>query len=134
MALVCTSIGCLHVTVQSEAEISAEEWKSWLTQITRAGDDRLRLLIESHGGAPNAAQRREFVEKVRYADTRIAVVTDSALARGVVTALAWLGQPLRAFTLGELAQALDYLALTRDEAESARRELMRLRQLQGRGR
>lgn len=48
---------------------------------------------------------------MRETGTSIAVVTDSALIRGVARAVGFLGVQVRAFSPNELAGALDYLVV-----------------------
>jgi hypothetical protein len=92
----------------------------------RAGRDS-RVLVETHGGGPDAKQRRVLAEAMRNEDTRVAVMTDSLVARGILTALAWLGLPQRGFALNDLRAAGAYLELSSDELRLAAEELARLR-------
>ncbi len=47
-----------------------------------------------------------------------AVVTPSAMVRGAVTALSWLGHQMRAFAPDELTEALDFLQLPQPQREA----------------
>jgi hypothetical protein len=105
---------------------SDEEWAAWLALLrTRAGQDA-RILVETHSG-PNAAQRSALVEATRDLDVRFAILTDSIIVRGIVTALAWLGVPHRAFGTDQHLPAAKYLELTGEELERVHSELPRLR-------
>jgi hypothetical protein len=84
-------------------------------------------LVETRGGGPDAKQRRALAEAMRNEDTRVAVLTDSFVARGILTALAWLGLPQRGFALQDLRAAGSYLELTPHELSHAASELERLR-------
>jgi hypothetical protein len=104
-----------------------EEWAACLAMMrTRAGRDA-RVLVDAETG-PNSAQRSALVEATRDMDVRFAILTDSIIVRGMVTALAWLGVPHRAFGTDEYLKAVKYLELTPEELESVERELPRLRQ------
>jgi hypothetical protein len=104
-----------------------EEWVAWIALLrTRAGQDA-RVLVETHSG-PNAAQRSALAEATRDLDVRFAILTDSIIVRGIVTALAWLGVPHRAFGTDEHLPAAKYLELTPEELERIVSELPRLRQ------
>jgi hypothetical protein len=104
-----------------------EEWTAWIALLrTRAGRDA-RILVETQSG-PNAAQRSALVEATRDLDVRFAILTDSIIVRGIVTALAWLGVPHRAFGSDEHLRAAEYLELAPEELERVQRELPRLRQ------
>ncbi|HET6332154.1 MAG TPA: hypothetical protein VFG30_03030 [Polyangiales bacterium] len=104
-----------------------EEWDRWVTMsVERSGRDQ-RVIVESHNSGPNAKQRKELADAVRDVELRVAVLTDSAVVRGIVTALAWLGVPQRAFPIGGYWQAANYLELVPAELDRALEELPRLR-------
>jgi hypothetical protein len=92
----------------------------------RAGYDS-RFLVETRGGGPDAKQRKVLAEAMKGEDTRVAVMTDSLLARGILTALAWLGLPQRGFAMDDLRAAGPYLELSSEELRHAADELPRLR-------
>jgi hypothetical protein len=60
-------------------------------------------------------------------DYRAAVLTESLVARGIVTALAWLGVPQRAFAVSDHVHAANYLGLTSSELDLILQELPRIR-------
>jgi hypothetical protein len=103
-----------------------EEWARWIALLQEHAKPYLRVLVETPTG-PNAAQRKALAQATRGEDIRFAILTDSIVVRGIVTALAWLGVPHRAFATTQEQQAADYLELTSAELERARRELPRLR-------
>lgn len=80
----------------------------------------------SQGPGPNAAQRKLLAARLGDHKYPTAVVTDSFLARGAVTALGWLGHSIRAFPSSEVLLALEYLPVL----EPRRRDvLLRLVQM-----
>ena len=127
MARVAASFGQVHLAIQRGESVSDAVWNEWLASLQQDPDGRLRLLVESHGGGPNAKQRKQFVDAMRGRDLRIAVLTDSPISRGMVTAVSWLGQPLRSFRVAQLAEAIAWLDLTPSEGEQLRVELAKLR-------
>lgn len=104
-----------------------EEWTRCLALFREREGRETRFLVESRGGGPDAKQRKTLAETLRNADTRVAVMTDSIVARGILTALAWLGLPQRGFALHDLRAASEYLGLSSEELQHAGEELARLR-------
>ncbi len=102
------------------------EWKSYLAAASslKAND---KMLIFSVGGAPTALQRKEVEDSTREHEGPVAVVTTSRIARGVVTALRWMGSDnIKAFDPGGREQAFEYLGLS---AEQSGRTLTRAKVL-----
>lgn len=106
-----------------------DEWSRWLGHFKERPELReARALIESRDGAgPNAKQRKQLAENTKGVDVRAAVLTESLLVRGIVTAIAWAGIPQRAYALAQYEQAADFLELTPAERAWARAELSKLR-------
>ncbi|HKP64707.1 MAG TPA: hypothetical protein VJV78_48555 [Polyangiales bacterium] len=114
MAMTMGKLDRVKIAVHDTSAPTEEEWARWVGLCAEPGD-RLRFLVESHGGAPNAKQRKALNDVLAGREVRSAVLTDSIVARGVVTALAWLGIPLRAFPLGDYKSAGEYLGLSHHE-------------------
>ncbi|HEY2734602.1 MAG TPA: hypothetical protein VGI70_11490 [Polyangiales bacterium] len=87
----------------------------------------MRCLVETHGGGPNPTQRKQLADIVYKPQLRSAVMTASLVVRGIITALAWAGLPMRSFSLGEQEKAGDWLELTAIEREQVREQLPRMR-------
>jgi hypothetical protein len=95
-------------------------WDAWiecsLSQHHRA------VLVSSHGGGPTPHQRRQLAERRSQAGAgteTVALLSESALLRGVLTAMAWItGNSVKAFAPNELATALAWLGLTERSAEA----------------
>lgn len=60
-------------------------------------------------GSVDSVQRKEAAGIVKAIEPKIAVVVDSAISRGVLTALGWLGVNIKAFGPGDERKALEYL-------------------------
>jgi hypothetical protein len=121
----------LYLSVLQGAAPTDPEWDRWITMsLARVGLDQ-RVIVESHNSGPNATQRKSLADAMRNEDVRVAVLTESTLVRGIVTALAWLGIPQRAFPMDGHRQAGKFLELTPDELERALAELPRLRDQAG---
>jgi hypothetical protein len=104
--------GDLMLTVHGPIPPTDEEWRAYL-EFSRTCVGRVtRSLIVSSGAGPNGRQRtmlmKEFPE---FAPVPVAVVSDSSMTRGIVTALRWFGKNIRAFPPSQLAAALEYLGV-----------------------
>jgi hypothetical protein len=125
MAMAMRGLDRLAIAVHSEQPPSDEEWAQWIA-LCRDRPGALRVLVETHGGGPNAKQRKALNDALGSRDMRAAILTESLLVRGVVTALAWLGIPLRAFTFDQVRLAADYLELSDPELTHALETLREL--------
>lgn len=100
-----------HVLLIVHADVppSDADW-SRLILVRNASRERLRshLVIAPPRASLNANQRADVARFMKETGISIAVVTDSALVRGVARAIGFLGVHLRAFTPGELTSALDF--------------------------
>lgn len=118
MAMAMWARDRLYLAVLHGAQPTDEEWERWIALgVQRNGLDQ-RVLIEARGGGPSAKQRRAIVA-ANKANVRIAVMTESTLVRGIVTAVAWFGVSLRAFPLDAHANAANFLGLTALELDTA---------------
>lgn len=127
MAMAISRSNRVYTLVYGEDAPTDEEWVHCVALCReRAGRDS-RFLVETRGGGPDAKQRKALAELMRHEDTRVAVLTDSIIARGILTALAWLGLPQRGFALDDVRAAGAYLQLSPEELTLASAELDRLR-------
>lgn len=98
------------------------EWDALMEKL-RALDARgefaqMRLLVFSEGGGPNTMQRKQFTDLLAGRTQLTAVVTDSMVARGIVTAMSWFNPMTRAFASGHMSDALRFLQID-DAAQDA---------------
>jgi hypothetical protein len=96
-----------------------DEWRDHMEQTAelraRLGSQRV-VLTYSPDGAPSARQRRivnDYRERIGVADVRAqAVISQSALVRGAVTAMTWLMRPpyeMRSYPVSQLNAAFAML-------------------------
>lgn len=132
MAMTMQRHGRLMLAVHSKVPPTDDEWKRWLELAAeRIGKD-LRAMIEVYDGVgPNARQRHAMVPLLPRVDPRTAVLSDSMVVRGLVTAVSWLGIPNRAFNSGAFEEAARYLELTPLELSLAIEQLAILRRAAG---
>jgi hypothetical protein len=90
---------------------------------------RLRILVVTEGGTPSPKQRQalDVVSKPVMNKSKIAVVTRSTFARGVVNAFALLYPVYRAFDPRDIDGALRYLDLSPAQMDDAKRRIDELR-------
>jgi hypothetical protein len=120
MTMAMRRIGRVMIGVHDSEPPTEAEWTRWVMLGRCSAERELRVLVETRGqGGPNGKQRREFADALARLDLRCAIISDSLIVRGVVTAVAWLGVALRAFQPGDHQRAADYLGLTDAELASA---------------
>ena len=72
------------------------------------------------GGGPTTRQRKLIAELTANVDSLGAVIFDSTMVRGIVTALNWVAKvKLRAFRLRDYRQAFSYVELDAPERFAA---------------
>jgi hypothetical protein len=91
---------------------SDADWARMIV-VRNANRERLRslLVMAPPRASINASQRADVAQFMKLTGASIAVVTDSALVRGVARAVGFLGVQVRAFQPTELATALNYLVV-----------------------
>jgi hypothetical protein len=105
----------------------AVEWRAFIDACTATNRELAALLVDTAGGGINAAQRGQIQEVMARAKLRASVLTDSAMVRGAVTALAWFGIPIRAFPRSDRAAAIDALGIDATARGSVLAALDRIR-------
>ncbi len=81
--------------------------------VRNANRDKIRgsLVVAPPRASINAAQRADVAQFMKQTGGSTAVLTDSALIRGVARAVGFLGLHVRAFSPSELSSALNYLGV-----------------------
>jgi hypothetical protein len=106
------------VLVHGAENPSEDEWNSYVRFVHDAqlsATPMTGLFVTTHGGAPNAVQRKSITEAAGPGDPVICVCTDSVIARGVLTAIGWIYHaPMHAFRLDEVDRALEALKVDLD--------------------
>jgi hypothetical protein len=111
--------GRLNVVVHGSKTPSMLEWSRYLGDMGPRKNDELRVVVFSHGGAPDGGQRLQLTSMVEGGNYRVplALLTDARLVRAIVGTLRWFNPAIRAFALSETRVAYDCLGLTPDERE-----------------
>lgn len=96
------------ISLTQSGPISDARWKQFLDDFRSSG---VQYVLGTSVGSVdvNSVQRKSVAELLK--GKRIAVVTDHRIARGIVTALGWLGLDIKSFDWPSLTQAVDYLGI-----------------------
>jgi hypothetical protein len=110
--------GRLSVVVHGNSSPSALEWSSFLNANRSLRD--LRVLVCTYGGSPDGKQRRELTDDPFYSGVPTVIMTNSAIARGIVTVLNLFNSNMKALPLDADATAHGFLGLDANEAAHAK--------------
>jgi len=101
------------LVVHADMPPSDADWARMVV-VRNANRDRIRsnLVVAPPRASINASQRSDVAQFMKANGTSIAVVTDSALIRGVARAVGFLGVQVRAFAPNELTSALNFLVVS----------------------
>lgn len=119
----------LVLFVAADLAPSAGEWKVYVDQLKERVDrhGKVRLLIVTGSSGPDALQRKQFTDAVSFKKIRAVVITDSVIARGIITAFRWSGVDLDAFKGSEIERAYQSLGVSPEELSWLRASLPALR-------
>ncbi|MET0343731.1 MAG: hypothetical protein ABW252_22145 [Polyangiales bacterium] len=126
MALGLATIDTLRciVWLHGEHDIPPDDWVYAMERVRAAktacaGDaTRLRFLVVTDGGAPNAQQRTELFASLLEGRVRCAAVSnslDNPIKRGIVTAITWLNRDFKAVLPEQFESALAHLGIAQNE-------------------
>jgi hypothetical protein len=118
-------VGATMVVAHGPQPPAQNEWDGHIALCKDGKVKVRRLLVYTAGGAPDAKQRAQAEKE--FGQLRVAVLTDSVLARGVVTALRWLGMPISAFPADQVVRAMEDIGVPSAERDEVRSALTRVR-------
>jgi hypothetical protein len=124
----------IMLIVHADMPPDADDWAR-MSVVRNANASRLRgtLVVAPPRAAINAAQRAEVASFMKMSGSSVAVLTDSALIRGVARAVAFLNLNVRAFEPVDIGAALNFLLLADVKHKDAIRRVEMLKaQLVGR--
>jgi hypothetical protein len=104
----------IHIAVNSADDPSDEEWQAYTSAVIAKLDRgydiaRMRTLVVSDGGGPNAAQRKIVNTSLAGRPTRVALVSSSVAIRSITTALGWFNSQIKSFSPGDVTSAFRFL-------------------------
>ncbi len=90
------------------------EWDVYIGECKRLLEEApsgLRALVVTEGGGPTVDQRRRLNEMLAGRAARAAIISESIMIRGIVTAMSWWNPLIKSFRKQELEPALAYVQL-----------------------
>lgn len=111
-------LGDLLIAFARSGTVAPERFDQYLDAI-RKREPKSILSISEGTAHVTSVQRKAAAELVKDKNIRIAVVLDSAVTRGFITALSWLGVGIKSFGPGAEKEALDYLEVSEDKLGEA---------------
>ena len=134
--LVYETCGETVIFVCGEIPLDDREWNEYVAFLARhfkpGRKNRSLVLAPSAGAQPTSLQRGRLNDvltklKAEGAELKSAILTNSPLVRGVITALQWFNRDVfRTFPPGELRAALSFLDLQGARAADTETVLRRL--------
>lgn len=103
------TFGEYMVVLHSGHAPTDEEWSALLAAFASCELPSLRVLVFTYGGAPNARQRASINDVLAGHAPKIAIMTPSALARAVGTAMTWFNPNLSLFGADQLTDVMAHL-------------------------
>jgi hypothetical protein len=109
------------VFVCGHAALDDREWRSYLAFVSQnlKPEGPNRSFVIAPGSPLTSTQRRELANTIQpfSKDLKSAVITDSAVVRGIITALEWFHRDVfRIFAPSEQDRALEFLGLNAPQA------------------
>lgn len=116
----------LGISVHTAKPPTNEEWQELITLMQPSDVANFRAISLTDGGAPNSAQRKSMNDYLAGRVPLSAVVTQSTVVRGVVTAMSWFNPNIKSFSPEELDAALVHLKVNRSEFALIKKEIRTL--------
>lgn len=111
---------------------SEADWDAYVAFLTENFDETspTKVVVYTRSPPPSALQRRKLMDAVKplAKRLRVAILTDSNLVRGVVTALSWVGGQYTAFAPDQLVEAIASLGIEGVEAVEMRRMVQKFKE------
>lgn len=126
--MVTRKIGTMVVLRENNDTPLDAEWDAFLKLLSdnRNNFERMKILVVTDGGGPNAGQRKRLEVALSGKPVRVAVVTDSAKSRFIASAISLINRDHKGFSMKEISQAYQHLDMTGAEcreAEAALKEM-----------
>jgi hypothetical protein len=106
--------------LHTKADPPQAEWEAALAEVERFAQvqalppERMRVLVVTDGGGPNARQRAQLAANAAMSKAKTAVVTtalSNPIKRGMATAVHWLNPETDFFQPAQLSDALAHVDL-----------------------
>ena len=104
-------VGNCFLYVSGKRPPNEADWAEYVAWFKKALPPNAQGIVLERGSGPNAAQRKQLTDITSKMTFKVAVLTASPVARGVVTAMSWFKEGYKAFSPDELGEAASYLGL-----------------------
>lgn len=113
-SLVVRTIESLIVLRENSSTPTDRDWDEFLEilAVNRPDFPRIKILVKTDGGGPNAEQRKRLSVALGGVPVRVAVVTDSIKVRFIVSSIALLNSEIATFSNKEIVEAYQHLSLS----------------------
>ena len=102
-------IGKLLISFATSGSVPTQRFNEYLDALRNRQPTHV-LAISQGTVTVDSVQRKAAADLVKDKGVKIAVLVDSAVTRGLITALSWLGVGMKSFGPGQEREALEYLA------------------------
>lgn len=113
----------LMICVHNAKAPKESEWQAYVDDLRKLPLDQACQFVYTLGGAPSPSQRKEITDLTTGKKHRVAVVTPSAMVRGICTALSWFNSNVQAFAPERTGAAFEYLGVTANDIRMLSLEL-----------
>jgi len=123
----------LLVLVHTKDAPDDTEWAEYTASAGQGKKEIQGILVYSAGGGPNTMQRAQLDEAmgIESHPAKVAVVTVSRIARGIVTAIGWFSGGIKSFGTHQLPQAIEFLGTPASDVALVTSEVARLKKSLG---
>jgi hypothetical protein len=112
----------LLVVVHGPLSPTNLEWQRLLTEALERGNEaERRIMVVSYGGGPDVDQRKRLSSIIGSTPALTVIMTNSALGRGITTALTFFNRRMKAVDVNDFEKAFAHLELSTDERATAQR-------------
>jgi hypothetical protein len=121
-------LGTTMLLVYRSGKLPEPEFTQFMKWLPQQYPQLTGMVVVRNRSVPSAAQRSLIKDYQESNRIKTAVLTDSPLVRGVVTAIAWFGSDLATFAERNARDALSYAGISSAQLTEAERTLATLRE------
>jgi|HubBroStandDraft_2_1064218.scaffolds.fasta_scaffold434375_2 hypothetical protein len=123
-------VGGVLLCVHPAGPPSERDWDAYVEFCKKLPKSCARTMVVTRGGGPDAKQRKKLNDEyLKDVKMKVAVVTDAAMVRGIVTALSWFNDQIRSFTYAGgqgVQEAMKYLTVEGGDADRIAAEIKKM--------
>jgi hypothetical protein len=129
-------IGDVVLVLHNSESPDDNAWGAYIQQCMEAGRiangdyRRIKNLVFTDGGGPNATQRQQSIDALQkftgVKESKVAVVTNSMIARGIITVASWMNMTVKAFSPEKAEDAGRFLGIPAEQMNRFAQAIERL--------